>query len=325
MSFFFCSIGYLGDPLAIVSVRNNALSQQKKQQIAREFNYVTTAFLHDAPIPGEARRVDLFSPTEELRFSGYAILGTAHYIFQRLDHEDSLTSASGGGQTVKGPSQISRCALQTKAGMVQTHFDAARQVAAVEVPHDVHIHARETSKDEVLAVQRKLLTHPDIAKMKASYSIVSIAKGLTFTLVDFTNCPALLTLVGPGEAPEPNLDAAWATSTGDNAFSFCGAIYFLQLQTDFTEEPYITRLQVRMVAGGKEEAGSASGCCTLAAYLALQKGGKDSRHAYAIEQGVEMGRRSQLCVEVRLDEEGTEISRITLSARAAFAMEGRLL
>lgn len=87
----------------------------------------------------------------------------------------------------------------------------------------------------------------------------------------------------------------------------------------------MTRLQVRVIEDGEEESGTASGCCALAAYLALQRGGPNSRHAYAIEQGIEIGRRSLLCVEVRLDEQGTDVARITLSARAAFVMEGRLL
>ncbi|KAK2809002.1 hypothetical protein FQN50_004276 [Emmonsiellopsis sp. PD_5] len=340
---------YLGDQLAIVSVRNNALSQARKQRIAQEFGYVNTVFLHDAPAAGQPRRMELFSKTEERSFSGQAVLGTAHYIFQKLEGEDSISSGGSGdepagqarGTPLLAPTtpseksqdeehqilNLSRCALQMKGGLIQCHYDATRKVAAIEIPHNVHVHARETTKDEVLAVQRQLLPHPtDTAKMKGSYPIFSIAPGMTFTLVDFTTCPALLSLLEPGYAPEPNLDDGWAVRTGEHAPSpFCGCVYFLQLQTDFTEEPYITKLRVRVIAAGLEEAASASGCCALAAYLALQKGGAGSRHAYAIEQGVEIGRSSQLCVEVKLNSLGTGISRVTLSAKATFVMEGKLL
>ncbi|EEP81946.1 predicted protein [Uncinocarpus reesii 1704] len=339
----FASERYLGNQLAIVSVRSNALTYQQKHQIAKEFNHPTTAFLHDGPHPYQPRKLELFSPKGERDFAADAVLGTAQYIFQCLMTSDDAVALPSPNIAAgnKPGAKLSKSALQTKAGVIQAYFDPARQVAAIEVPFDLHVHGKETPKDEILAVQRKLGTSPHVDKMKASYSVVSIHKGVTFTLVDFTTSPALISLLRPGEAPEPNLDAGWraAKSTGNGATtpttttppslssppSFCGAVYFIQLQTDFTEEPYITRLEVRVIADGVEEAASASGCCALAAHLAMQKGGKGSRHAYAIEQGIEMGRRSQLCIEVRLNEQGTGVSRITLSGRATMVMEGRLL
>lgn len=262
-----------------------------------------------------------------------------------MSSEDAVALPSPNIAAGNKPSaKLVKCGLQTKAGLIPAHFDPLRQVAAVEVPFDIHIHGKETPKDEILAVQRKLCLSPQVDKMKASYSVVSIFKGVTFTLVDFTTCAGLLKLLRPGEAPEPDLDGGWRAATAastpveeeapqlptmtsslSTSTWFCGAVYFVQHQTDFTEEPYITRLEVRVIADGVEEAASASGCCALAAHLALQKGGKNSRHAYAIEQGIEMDRRSQLCVEVRLNEQGTGVSRITLSGRTTFVMEGRLV
>lgn len=40
---------------------------------------------------------------------------------------------------------------------------------------------------------------------------------------------------------------------------------------------------------------------------------------------MEMGRSSQACVEVTLNETGTEVASVTLSGKAAFVTEGRLL
>ncbi|KAL1959823.1 hypothetical protein VTO42DRAFT_968 [Malbranchea cinnamomea] len=222
---------------------------------------------------------------------------------------------------------VSSCMLQTKAGTIPTQFDAERRVAVVEVPHNIHIHARETPADEILAVQRQLMNSPDKDKMKASYPIVSLDRGQTFTLVDFTTCPSLMAQLEVGEAPDPYLDAGWRVAPGDDCdgYTFCGCMYFLQLQTDFTEEPHITRLQARMITNGVEEAVTPSGICALAAYLSLQKGDKIGRYVYAVEQGVEIGRRSQLCVEVGLNAKGTRVSRLILSGRAAFITEGKLL
>lgn len=314
-----------------MSVRNDALSQHRKQQIAREFGFHTTAFLHDAPAPGKPHGIDIFTPSREKRFSGEAVLGTALYIFKKLDVEGSAlygeahASKDGGGGNRP---TVSGCTLQTKVGPIHTQFDAGRQVAVVEVPHDIHVHGRETPADEILAVQKRLLTSSDRDKMKASYPIVSLSQGLTFTLVDFTTCPALMGLLTAGDSPQPAMDAGWRVAAGDGGVQpseFTGTVYFTQLQTDHAEEPYITRLHVRMIAHGVEEPVTPTGCCALAAQLALHKYEKGSRHVYAIEQGVEMGRRSQLCVEVMLDGQGTKVARLVLSGRAAFITEGRLL
>jgi hypothetical protein len=319
-------------------VRSNALSQERKQKIAREFGFNNTAFLHDAPSPGKPRQLDFFTPAQELRFSGEAILGAALFICQKLDLEDLALSGSPQSPPPGQRSGPCRCILQTKTGLVHAQFDAGRQVAVIDVPHEIHTHARETPTDEILAVQRKLTTSPDKDKMKASYPIVSLRRGLTFTLVDFTTCPSLMGLLTAGESPDPKQDAGWQAAGGPPAApgddsaaattpitAFCGCVYFIQLQTDFTEEPYITRLQVRMIANGREEAVTPTGCCALAAHLALQKGGQGARHAFAVEQGVEIGRRSQLCVEVRLNDQGTQVSRVILSGRGVFITEGKLL
>ncbi|KAI2085104.1 hypothetical protein LOZ36_004272 [Ophidiomyces ophidiicola] len=351
----FSSERYRGLQLAIVSVRGDALSYQQKQQIAREFNHPTTAFLHDAPhYSSRPRKLELFSPGAERNFAAGAVLGTAQYIFQNLMNEDDAASAAfaalpnPGIPTGHTPgAKLTKCALETKAGVIQAHFDPARRIAAIDVPVDVHVHAKETPRDEILAVQRSLRASPLVDRMKASYAVVSIYRGLAFTLVDFTTCPTLISLLQPGETPEPSLDIGWKSAPASGASTptttitmttttttktspapvveCYGAVYFIQLQTDFTEEPYITRLVVRVIAGGVEEAASASGCCALAAYLALQKGGASSRHAFAIEQGIEMGRKSQLCIDVRLNEQGTGVVKIMLSGKMTLAMEGRLL
>ena len=64
---------FQGNPLAIVSVRGDTLTQQRKQLIAREFGYSETAFLHDAPGPGQPRRMEIFTPKEEIPFAGHPV------------------------------------------------------------------------------------------------------------------------------------------------------------------------------------------------------------------------------------------------------------
>jgi PhzF family phenazine biosynthesis protein len=65
---------FQGNPLALVSVHGNALSQKRKAQLAREFKYSETVFLHDAPGPGQPRLLEIFTETgEELPFAGHPV------------------------------------------------------------------------------------------------------------------------------------------------------------------------------------------------------------------------------------------------------------
>ena len=71
--YVFTAEQFKGNPLAVVAVRGNALSQAKKQLIAKEFGFSETAFLHDAPGPGLPRRLDIFTPDEEIPFAGHPV------------------------------------------------------------------------------------------------------------------------------------------------------------------------------------------------------------------------------------------------------------
>ena len=64
---------YKGNWLAVVALRGNALSQAKKQLIAREFGFSETCFLHDAAAPGMPRRLDIFTENEEIPFAGHPV------------------------------------------------------------------------------------------------------------------------------------------------------------------------------------------------------------------------------------------------------------
>jgi PhzF family phenazine biosynthesis protein len=68
---------YEGNPLAIVRVpASSNLTQEQKQNIAREFNLSETTFLHE-PTGNEfgVWTVDIFTIHEELPFAGHPTIG----------------------------------------------------------------------------------------------------------------------------------------------------------------------------------------------------------------------------------------------------------
>ena len=331
-SVVFSAERYQGNPLAIVAVRANSLSQQRKSLIAKEFGYSETVFIHDAPGPGLPRRLDIFTEKgEEIPFAGHPVIGAAHYIFQHLEREPYR-----GPQDRDVPPQTA--VFMTKAGRVPVFYNPYRQLAACTVPHEFHIHSKKVSIDEVVAVQPQIRIIPTFEKVKTlSFPVVSLVKGMTFALIDLTDAPQVLAGLKAGEAPAVELDKEWTPS-------FTGCMYYKR--KGFTEqakgEPSIINLQCRMIVQGFEDPGTGSASCALACYLATTgeshdlvaktagmklAEGKLEHSIFAIEQGIEMGRKCTIAVEVDTKREGEEqkIQTVILSGRANFMLKGELM
>ena len=183
---------------------------------------------------------------------------------------------------------------------------------------------------------------------------------MTFALVDLTDSPEALTALRVGDTPNVDIDEAWAPS-------FVGAMYYERRgkqESDKEGEPTIHNLHVRMISHGIEDAGTGSGNCALACYLALtdstskasatptrQKASiqdpddlaaatadvdinaeeaekrSQQQYVFAVEQGLEMGRKCTIAVEVSVeeDEKGERrVSGVMLSGRCTFFTRGEI-
>ena len=256
-----------------------------------------------------------------------------------------------------GPSdrdtQRQSAVLMTKGGPVPIFFNPYRQVAACSVPHNFQLHKTSVTFDDVTAVQPQVKIVPTIDRIGGkTFPIVSICKGMTFCLVDLTDAPDVLTALRAGQAPAMELDEGWKPS-------FCGALYYERSGEDNSAEPAIHKLHVRMITQGVEDPGTGSGCCALACYLALaaseakpvhqiepagkanngsedlaaktekiKLGGKTERHVFAIEQGIEIGRKCTIAVEVDIKEDdggNRSVAGIILSGRCTFFTRGEIM
>jgi len=65
--------------------------------------------------------------------------------------------------------------------------------------------------------------------------------------------------------------------------------------------------------------------CTLGSYLALRSGEGGRTYRYDIAQGIEMGRASEIVVEVILAESGKTVEKVLLSGTAVKVTEGTLM
>ena len=304
---------FCGNQLAIVLLPHDSrVNHVDKQKIAREFNFSETVFLrrlHTDAAKYEGKwDLDIFTPDEELPFAGHPVIGAAWSLYGLLT--DPVT-------------------LMTKAGAIPVTYEVSGnadnetvQVTA-GIPHDIHIHRCEVSKDRVLELQPALQRSG--IHMKESFPAVSIVKGMTFVLIELDSVEALdrvaTTAIPTQDLVE--LDDEWAPS-------FVGAYFYVlhgRLSQAGGKENSAHEISCRMIEGTLEDPATGSAASTLAAYLAMTLVEKNSvmepEIKFHLVQGKQIGRESHIRVTVSLTSVGN-IVRISLSGSAVRVMAGRL-
>lgn len=151
-------------------------------------------------------------------------------------------------------------------------------------------------------------------KINSKFPIVSIVKGMTFVLVELESLEALQLVATTGlHLSVPELDEGWSRT-------FVGTYFYVRTGT--TAEG-VKQLRTRMIEGMLEDPATGSAASDLAAYLSLVEGCPKQKLKYGITQGVEMGRRSNIHIEVVMKED-TGIEDVILGGGAVQVMEGRL-
>lgn len=310
----FTSMQYEGNPLAVVKVPSalrQTLSQERKQLIAREFNLSETVFLHEnrETDPQNEWTVDIFTTTDELPFAGHPTIGSACYVL----------NGQGGGMKAKGT-------FITKAGRIPILMAPSKVLGEwgrvqADIPHDVHIHRHKLG--DLQAPIPGLSKNPALAKAEMAASIVSIVKGMTFLLVrlDSLEMLAEVEVVGNEVSFHGVLDQGEGWDHG-----FVARYYYVIEKKQRSngncgsgDQP--KRIRTRMVESTMEDPATGSAACALGSFLALSE---HRTRNFEITQGVEMGRRSVIGVEVVVDWEGRKVQSVRLSGSAVPVMEGTL-
>jgi PhzF family phenazine biosynthesis protein len=285
----FTNTRYTGNPVAIVHVPSSlssTLTQAQKQAISTEFNLSETVFLH-LPEPGTTpseRKIDIFTSAAEVPFAGHPTIGTAHYLLKVLNEKVDT--------------------LITKAGRIPVSIDGETGKVKVEVPQVFHIH--EVTYNCALNGKENPTT--------------SIVKGMSFifvkleTLGDLAKAAEIENLNEDTYNPAP-LDEGWKVG-------LIGTMYFVPQGIDeFGRKKYRTRM-----FASREDPGTGSASSALGCYLAGSEGKESGKGPvkFALEQGVEMGRRNEISVEVTRGDGGEGVEKVILSGAAVTVMEGNL-
>lgn len=287
----FTNTRFIGNPLAIVHVPVTGsanLTQDRKQLVAREFNLSETVFMHDNPpdaAPDTPVKIDIFTTEEELPFAGHPTVGSSWY----------LLSKAGGGRQRKGVT------LRTKAGDIPAIPQDSGRVR-LRVPIDFKEHG-PIQLPWLKSAQPDLSATDYAEGSDGKEPVASIVKGMNFVLLKLNSEDALKRLKGVTQRIEVPWLGEWQGLVGLYAF--------------YEGEGGLVR--TRMFMDTVEDPATGSAASTLAAWLGKRKG--PGKWKFEIVQGVEMGRRSDIEVQVEVGRDG-EVAKVELGGEAVQVMEG---
>jgi PhzF family phenazine biosynthesis protein len=283
----FTSTAYYGNPLAIVNIPAEhalTLMPEKLQLIAREFNFSETVFLHEQS--AEDAREGLVRIQINTPWAEIPFAG----------HPTVGTT----NYLLRYLKHENFKVLVTKAGRIVVKLNEGGEDVSLEVAHNVKIHAQP-------------FTHPVLG----AFPVVSIVKGMSFIVAKM---PDLETLAKQNKSFRENsyvdldgLDEGWQVG-------LLATYYYVDLGID---ESGTRQIRTRCLSMGEDPA-TGSAASALTCYLALQERPVDRTIRFKVTQGVEMGRKSDISVEVTKTSDGKAIEKVVLSGTAVKIMEGSL-
>ena len=296
---------FSGNPLAIVflpKASDFVLSQQQKQTIAREFNLSETVFIHDkSDSDAGERRIDIFTTDAELPFAGHPTIGSSSWLL------DAAVAAN----------EEAPAAILTKSGRIPISIAPPRfktPAVGASIAHNTHLHRRRFAGAELLRFHPTLKAY--VAE-DAQLPVFSIVNGMSQILVQLPSLEALAAVTTSAEhiAADAYHDKGWE---GGHTSTY----FFVRNVHDKVLNREVTR--TRMITGPEEDAATGSAASGLSSYLTLsEETGRAGLHKYDVVQGVEMGRRSEIGVDVGLGGDGGILS-VELVGSAVEISSGRI-
>ncbi|NLS15193.1 PhzF family phenazine biosynthesis protein [Rhizobium sp. P40RR-XXII] len=292
----FTSERFVGNPLAVIPDARG-LGGDAMQKIAAEFCYSETTFVLPPENPDHTARVRIFTPTAEIPFAGHPNVGTAFVLGQQ---REIFGKPAGDGLT-----------FEEDAGLVEVTLlrtDGAVTGASIRAPASLTI--GETIADELIA--RCVQIDPQSIR-KATHAPTFASVGLPFALAELDSLETL------GKAwPNAAVFAEAATRHKEDETGFS---LFLYVRS--ADNPW--HIRARMFApldNVTEDPATGSASAALGAYLTSLLPAPDAEVKITIEQGVEMGRRSVIGIEVKKTA-GT-VNEVLLSGSSIHVMRGEI-
>ena len=265
---------FAGNSLAVV-LEADDLSTLQMQMMAREFNLPETIFVQTASDPDNTAKVRIFFPTDEIPFAGHPTIGCAIFLAEQRQNNESDFSTE--------------IRLEEEAGLVPVKVERVEGVITAQFTAPV-IPTPVTDADtgDVVALDSKAtaqvlgLEESDIG-CQGDVSMVHTG-GPTFLFIPVSSVEAL----SRSMAVEPNC------SQLAKRFGAVGTyVYYL--------DPAKNELDARMFApdaGIPEDPATGSATALLASQLMFGNRLQEGTNTFVLRQGYDMGRPSDLQLEI---------------------------
>lgn len=287
---------FAGNPLAVV-LDARGLTSEEMQKIATEFNYSESTFILPPEDPANSARVRIFTPTAEIPFAGHPNVGTAYLIGQQAE-----IFGRPVGNTLR---------FEELAGLVEIDLTRENEKvtsATIHAPRPLELFD-EIAPEMIAACASIEATDVTVR----THTPVQASVGLAFALAELSSIDAL------GRS-RPNI-AAFHEAVALHPRS--GKDFSLFLYVRDPEDPW--KIRARMFApldNVMEDPATGSASADLAAYLVTLASESDTNIHLTIEQGVEMGRRS--IIELNVVKAAGKVTDVRITGRCVIVMRGSL-
>jgi len=258
----FTTTRFAGNPLAVFT-DGDGLSDEEMLAIAREMNLSETVFVQKPSDEEALARLRIFTPREELKLAGHPVIGT-WFLLAEL----GVVPAQEGGVHVL---------QQTGAGVlpVEIRFKDGRPQRVTMTQKEAAFKPSKINKKKLAAALGLSLRDFDL-KLEPEF----VSTGIFNLMVPLRNRQALgrirMNIVELAQLVGKNCGLAYCFAVGSNSSVYTRGMMPWELYEDAAT-------------------GSAAG--SLGAYL-VKYGKLGAGHTLHVTQGVEMGRPSQIEVEV---------------------------
>ncbi len=262
----FTDRAFAGNPLAVV-LDGDGLDDAAMQTIATEFNLSETVFVSPAKQANEGAAIRIFTPVHELPFAGHPTIGTA-ILLNHLNHfgvEDDFILEEQIGPV--------RCVISDSSGGKTARFGLPRVASHMDHVFDVSGWAGALSLNE--------------ADIDAGNGGLWDG-GVPYTMVPVSSMDAVASVkidMQVLEKVEPIFDGIAA-----NPYVFCKG-----------GEAPDTDFHARMFAplfGIPEDPATGSAVASMSGWIAEHEMADTETRTFKIEQGYEMGRPSQIYLDI---------------------------
>lgn len=290
----FTTTPHAGNPLAVV-LDADGLDTAAMQAIAREFNLSETVFVAAPAEPGHRAGLRIFTPGRELPFAGHPTVGAAVLLALR----DAAEGRGGDVIVLEEQVGLVPCAVSvTSARTGHAIFTLPRLPQELEPPAALALIAGALGLD-----RREIGFDRHVPRV--------VSAGVAFTFVPVSSLEAL----GRVSLDTTLWSQAIRPADQPNAFAYCR-------QTRDAGHDFHARMFAPAM-GVREDPATGSAVAAFADVIMRFEQPGDGDHRFTVEQGYEMGRPSQITLEMSVRKGALVSARI--GGWAVMVSEGVLL